>query len=54
MTMHYMPLYMGDYLRDTRHLSPMMYVTFNVTEQGSSLLLLMYCWDNQGSGGGVQ
>jgi uncharacterized protein YdaU (DUF1376 family) len=40
MTMHYIPLYTGDYLRDTRHLSPM--------EHGIYLLLLMYCWDKHG------
>lgn len=35
-----MPLYTGDYLRDTRHLSPL--------RHGVYLLALMHCWDSQG------
>jgi len=35
-----MSLYTGDYLRDTRHLSPL--------RHGVYLLLLMYCWDTRG------
>jgi uncharacterized protein YdaU (DUF1376 family) len=36
----YMPLYTGDYLRDTRHLTP--------TKHGVYLLLLMHCFDQKG------
>ena len=35
-----MPFYTGDYLRDTRHLSPL--------KHGIYLLLLMHCWDSKG------
>lgn len=40
MSFQYFPLYTGDYLRDTRHLSP--------CEHGIYLLLLMHCWDQKG------
>lgn len=36
----YMPLYTGDYLRDTLHLS--------CSEHGIYLRLLMHCWDQKG------
>lgn len=36
----YLALYTGDYLRDTRHLSPL--------KHGVYLLLLMHCWDQKG------
>jgi uncharacterized protein YdaU (DUF1376 family) len=36
----FLALYTGDYLRDTRHLSPL--------RHGVYLLLLMYCWDTRG------
>lgn len=39
MSFAYLPLFTGDYLRDTRHLSP--------CEHGIYLLLLMYCWDQK-------
>ena len=35
-----MPLFTGDYLRDTRHLSPL--------RHGIYLLALMHCWDTKG------
>lgn len=40
MSFAYMPLYTGDYQRDTLHLS--------MLEHGAYLKLLMYCWDQQG------
>ena len=40
MSFAYLPLYTGDYLRDTRHLTPM--------RHGIYLLALMHCWDSQG------
>jgi uncharacterized protein YdaU (DUF1376 family) len=40
MSFAYMPWYTGDYLRDTRHLSPM--------KHGVYLLLLAHCWDQKG------
>ena len=40
MSFAYLALYTGDYLRDTRHLSPM--------KHGIYLLLLMHCWDQKG------
>lgn len=40
MSFAYMPMYTGDYLRDTRHLSPQ--------RHGIYLLLLMHCWDQKG------
>jgi uncharacterized protein YdaU (DUF1376 family) len=36
----FLPLYTGDYLRDTRHLSPL--------KHGIYVLLLMHCWDQRG------
>ncbi len=36
----YLPWYTGDYLRDTRHLSPL--------KHGVYLLLLAHCWDQKG------
>ena len=35
-----MPLYTGDYIRDTRHLTPL--------KHGIYLLALMHCWDSKG------
>lgn len=40
MSFAYMPLYIGDYLRDTQHLS--------CSEHGIYLKLLMHCWSQQG------
>lgn len=40
MSFAFLPLYTGDYLRDTRHLTPL--------RHGVYLLLLMHCWDQRG------
>ena len=40
MSFAYLPLFTGDYLRDTQHLS--------LTEHGAYLKLLMHCWDQKG------
>lgn len=40
MSFAFMPFYTGDYLRDTRHLTPL--------KHGVYLLLLMHCWDQKG------
>src|SRR5579871_2012440 len=40
MSFPYLRLFTGDYLRDTRHLTPM--------RHGVYLLLLMHCWDQKG------
>lgn len=40
MSFKFMPLYTGDYLRDTRHLTP--------EENGIYMSLLMHCWDQKG------
>lgn len=40
MSFSYFPFYTGDYLRDTRHLTP--------EEHGIYMLLLFYCWDQKG------
>lgn len=40
MSFAYLPLFTGDYIRDTRHLTPMRHGVF--------LLALMYCWDSKG------
>jgi len=40
MSFAYMPFYTGDYLRDTRHLSPM--------KHGVYILALTHCWDSRG------
>lgn len=40
MSFAFLPLYTGDYLRDTRHLTPM--------RHGIYVLLLMHCWDQKG------
>lgn len=40
MSFAYLPLYTGDYLRDTQHLS--------CSEHGIYLKLLMHCWDQKG------
>lgn len=40
MSFAYLPLYTGDYLRDTQHLS--------MSEHGAYLKLIMYCWDQKG------
>ncbi len=40
MSFQFMPLYTGDYLRDTQHL--------DCSEHGIYCLLLMHCWDQKG------
>lgn len=40
MSFAFMPIYTGDYLRDTRHLTP--------AKHGIYFLLLMHCWDQKG------
>lgn len=40
MSFKFCPIYTGDYLRDTRHLTP--------TKHGIYLLLLFYAWDQKG------
>lgn len=40
MSFAYLTLYTGDYLRDTRHLTPL--------KHGIYLLALMHCWDSKG------
>lgn len=40
MSFAFLPLFTGDYLRDTRSLSPL--------KHGVYLLLLIYCWDTKG------
>ncbi len=40
MSFAYLPLFTGDYLRDTRHLTPL--------KHGIYLLFLMHCWDQKG------
>lgn len=40
MSFAYMPIYTGDYLRDTRHLTPL--------KHGIYYLALMHCWDSKG------
>jgi uncharacterized protein YdaU (DUF1376 family) len=40
MSFAFMPFFTGDYLRDTRHLTP--------AKHGIFLLLLMHCWDQKG------
>ena len=40
MSFAYLPLFTGDYLRDTRHLTPL--------RHGIYLLGLMHCWDSKG------
>lgn len=40
MSFAYLPLFTGDYLRDTRHLTPL--------KHGVFLLALMHCWDSKG------
>lgn len=40
MSFAFLALYTGDYLRDTRHLTPL--------KHGIYLLLLIYCWDTRG------
>lgn len=39
MSFAFMPVYTGDYLRDTQHLS--------MSEHGAYFKMLMYCWDQQ-------
>ena len=40
MSFAFLPLYTGDYIRDTRHLS--------MSEHGAFMMLLIYCWDQKG------
>ena len=40
MSFAYLPIYTGDYIRDTRHLSPL--------RHGVYFLALMFCWDSKG------
>lgn len=40
MSFAYMPFFTGDYLRDTRHLTPL--------RHGVYILALMHCWDSKG------
>lgn len=40
MSFAYLPMFTGDYLRDTRHLTPL--------KHGIYLLLLFHCWDTRG------
>jgi uncharacterized protein YdaU (DUF1376 family) len=40
MSFAYLAFYTGDYLRDTRHLTPL--------KHGVYMLALMYCWDSRG------
>ena len=40
MSFQFCPIYSGDYLRDTRHLSPL--------RHGVYFLFLLYCWDQKG------
>lgn len=40
MSFAFLPLYTGDYIRDTRHLTPL--------RHGVYLLALMHCWDSKG------
>jgi uncharacterized protein YdaU (DUF1376 family) len=40
MSFAYFPIYTGDYIRDTRHLTPM--------RNGVYLMALIYCWDSKG------
>ena len=41
MSFAYLPLFTGDYIRDTQHLS--------CSEHGIFLKLLMHCWDQKGA-----
>lgn len=40
MSFAYMPIYTGDYIRDTKHLTP--------EEHGIYILMLIHCWDQKG------